>query len=439
MRRNPAVLIVVSAFCSFVLTACGGGTSSSGQSTTASNPAPSPGSSQPGSGSGGSNSGGSGSGSAGSGSSGAGSGGGSGSGSSGAHVYVYAGDTNSIAAFSVAADGTTTAVPGSPFALAASDMVADPHGNFLFGESSNLSAQSGHSNTYFSYAVAANGGLTQAATAAPLSEPGANVQPAYLGWLNTDRSGSTLYGLQLEASGNAWVGAYHIGSDGTLTGAQASSGAGQTEISFTPDDRFGYVARRYRTDGFIWEYSRNGDGTLTVDPRSQTGLIWSPPPGSKATTPDYLQVSPTGNYVAVIFLDTANANGQSGVAVYPINSDGTLGASTPLLVFSPPQKYQAILTWDTSGTYIFISYFGGIATYRYDAGTGQLIPIEAELNGGTPPTDMAFFNGHLFAINYDSPYLFIYNFNSATQPLTASSSSQIALGFNPTSVAALQH
>lgn len=319
--------------------------------------------------------------------------------------------------------------------------MADSRGTHLFGESSDT-MNSGSLNAYYSYAVRADGSLAETATAQPMPDPSATtitVAANYLGWLAIDRTGSTLYGYELTGAGNDWIAVYGVGTDGSLKGAQATAGIGQSPLSFTPDNHYGYVTRRDHLDGTIWLYTRNADGTLTVNPQSQHGLIWAPPAGSKANVPEVLQVSPTGNYIAVVLLDTSSASGQTGVAVYPINNDGTLGISTPLLPFTPAEGHGPVLTWDSTGTYLFGSYFGGIAEYHYNAEANILVPVESEIGATTPPTSMTFLGGHLFVVNYDHPYLSIYNFADGSLKAAPEPALGHSLGFNPTSIAALQH
>lgn len=367
--------------------------------------------------------------------------GGGGSGS-GTNTYVYAGGKNTIAGFSVAADGSATAIAGSPFALAGDALAADPNGNYLFGESSNA-RNDGSSNTYFSYFVAGNGALTVAGNAQPLpdpSSPGSNVHPAYLSWLRTDRTGGTLYGYGVEGSGNAWINVYSVASGGSLKALEANGGMGQSPISFTPDDHYGYVTVDYHGGGTIWQYTRNADGTLAINSQSQSGMIWAPPAGTAATVPELVEVSPKGNYAAVILADTSSANGQTGISVYPIKDDGTFGTPTPFLPFTRSQDGLS-LTWDGTGTYVFLTYINGIAEYHYHEATNQLVPIESEPGSTFRPTDMTFLNGHLFAVNYKQSSLFIFNFDSTTGNFTPAQGAArgTPLPFNPEGIAALQH
>ena len=420
MSHSPVLSIFLA---SIALLGCGGSSNNSGSS--ASTP-PQLGSNPPGTSSG----------TSGGGNAGSGSGSNSGSG-----TYVYAGNNNAIAGFVVAQDGTATPIAGSPFPLAGASLVADSRGAHLFGESSDT-MNSGSANAYYSYVVRTDGSLAQAATAAPMPDPSmtsSTVAPNYLGWLAIDRTGSTLYGYELREAGNDWIAAYNVSGDGSLTGTQANVGIGQSPLSFTPDNHYGYVTRRDHLDGTIWLYMHNADGTLTINPQSQHGLIWAPPAGSKANVPEVLQVSPTGNYMAVVLTDVSSASGQTGVAVYPINNDGTLGASTPLLTFAPAEGYGPVLTWDSTGTYLFVSYFGGIAEYHYYPAANTLVPVESEIGSTTPPTSMAFLDGHLYVVNYGYPYLSIYNFADGSLRAAPMPPFGYSLGFNPTSIAALRH
>ena len=224
MSRSPALFTVLA---SLMLFGCGG-SSNNNSGTSASAPP------QVGSAPGGTNSGTSGGGSSGS---------GSGPANSSSGTYVYAGNNNAISGFVVAQDGTATPIAGSPFPIPGASLVADSHGTHLFGESSDT-MNSGSVNAFYSYTVRADGSLAQAATAAPMPDPSVTtvtVAPNYLGWLATDRTGSTLYGYEVTGAGNDWIAAYNVGSDGLLKAIQANVGVGQSPLSFTLDNHYGYV------------------------------------------------------------------------------------------------------------------------------------------------------------------------------------------------------
>src|SRR5689334_18277773 len=143
--------------------------------------------------------------------------------------------------------------------------------------------------------------------------------------------------------------------------------------------------------------------------------------------------------MAVVLMDTSSADGQTGIAAYPINNDGTLGTSTPFLPFTPAERYGPVLTWDSTGTYLFVSYSGGIAEYHYNPAANTLVPVESEIGSTTPPTSMTFLEGHLFVVNYDHPYLSVYNFADGSLKAAPAPAPGYSLAFNPTSIAALQH
>ena len=59
----------------------------------------------------------------------------------------------------------------------------------------------------------------------------------------------------------------------------------------------------------------------------------------------------------------------------------------PQLKNTPP-----VLTWDSR--HVRVRYVGGVAQYHYDSDRNMLIPVEAGIGSTTPPTTLAFLNGH---------------------------------------------
>lgn len=365
------------------------------------------------------------------------SGGGGGTGTGNTFVYVSDAAANSstdrIAGFQIAADGTASAVPGSPFAFHADFLTASPSGNFLFGDfSSGPPPNTG--SEYFTYAVAANGSLSTASstTQVPPDPNGGGAGGPTL--ISMDRTGATLYGELINGSastGDQWLAEYGIGSSGSLSllgSTDAKDAASQ--ISFTPDNRFGF----YLTVGpisfpspTIVSVVRNPDGTLS----NSRGLQLTEPTGLDASyQPWSAVVAPNSNYLAVLLQSYVYPN-QKGLALYPINSDGTLGTPTPLLPL--PSAYS--VTWDSTGTYLFSTNGSQIYEIRFDA---TLKTIALVGTTASPAYPVTFLNGHLFALTRNPSNLYVYNFSNGV--LTPAPGLPVPLGFNDQlALAALQH
>jgi hypothetical protein len=350
-----------------------------------------------------------------------------GGGGGGANTFVYAGNGTNIAGFQISGDGSATAVPGSPFALAGIYLSPSPSGAFLFGDFFSL--PSGTGLTYYTYSVAADGSLSTAtSTTQVATDPGTSTPPQYLGWIATDRTGASLYGEQGYAgtgSGNQWMGEYAAGTNGSLSLLTAVDARGASPVSFTADNRYGF----YGTSGpgvtGLEPVVRNPDGTLSGNRNWQASL----PVGAPPSLGFYAIVSPNTNYVAVNFLQVFGT--EIGIAVYPINSDGSAGAPTPYLPLN-----GGVSAWDSTGTYLFASGIGTIYELRFDSSANTVTLVDTVTVPGSSGPLIEFLNGHLFAVDESTQSLYVYSF--ANGVLTLAPGSPVPLGFMPSSVAALQ-
>lgn len=363
----------------------------------------------------------------------------SGGGGSTASTFVYAGNPTNIAAFKIAADGSATPVPGAPFALAGLALTASPNGNFLFGSGQGI----------FTYSVAENGSLSAASSTTQIpSDPvtGAQVPSGSgAGWLKTDPTGATLYGGEANGSpstGDQWMSEYTIGSSGSLS----LLGAIDTRLVvaplyFTSDSRYAYlVTSAPMQNGSSIEFAtRNSDGTLT----KPGGLALPPPAGvPPGAYPGLPAPSPKGNYLAVVLQQNGFGGGGSagGIAVYTINSDGTVSAPTPFFQLIPSVAGLSgtwSLVWDSSGQNLFAILAGTIYELRFDSSssTVTLAGTTTYTTDTTTVTDrISYLNGHLFIQHGQN--LYVYNFSNGA--LTPASGSPVPLGLTPNGFAALQ-
>ena len=362
----------------------------------------------------------------------------SGGGGGAANTFAYAGNSTNIAGFEIAADGSTTPVPGSPFTLGGEGLTASPRGNFLFGSGQGI----------FTYSVGANGGLSTASSTTQI--PADPVTGAKLpsgsgaGWLTTDRTGATLYGGEANGSsstGDQWMSEYAIGSSGSLSTLGAIDTKNETgPLNFTSDSHYAYFSAfpPVQNPSVIELVTRNPDGTLAKNGPLSLPLPAGVPPGAYSGSP---VASPNSNYLAVPLQQNGFGGGGSagGIAVYAINSDGTVGAPTPFLnlISSGGVPGSSSLVWDSSGQYVFASTVGTIYVIRFDS-SASMIALAGTTTYTTDTTTVtdriSYLNGHLFIAHGQN--LYVYNFSNGA--LTQAPGIPVPLGFTPNGFATLQ-
>lgn len=144
--------------------------------------------------------------------------------------------------------------------------------------------------------------------------------------------------------------------------------------------------------------------------------------------PSSTTVSPVANDLAVSFEGT----GTEGMAVFPINSNGTLGTPTPFLPLTSTNGSSNpwLVVWDSTGSYIFASDYGKIYELKYDPLANTLSLVSTTVISTSPyalPDQITFLNGHLFALSSNPSNLYVYNFSNGV--LTLAPGSPVPLGF----------
>ncbi len=274
-------------------------------------------------------------------------------------LYAYFGSQypdNLIAGFKIANDGTATAVPGSPYALPSQGFAADPVHNFLFGSNGNV---------VDTYTIHSDGSLT-------VSDM---LNDAVEG-LAIDPMGKTLYGTHNYGSGTVHIDYLDIGSNGSLTmNGYFDEGVAIFLQYFTSNDHFVYQPFCYHFSSEIYGYVRNADGTLT---QFQTNaVIPNDGPDSQAC-PTTIAISPDNRYLVTPLNGVFDQNYHT-IAVYKINSDGTLTA-VPGSPFAMPAT-AADAAFDPTGHYVAVATVSGIQIYSFNSATGALTAVGG-LQGG---------------------------------------------------------
>jgi 6-phosphogluconolactonase len=240
--------------------------------------------------------------------------------SAGKFLYVANNASNNLSVYSIASNGSLTAVPGSPFAVSAPpvDVTVHPSGKFVFVAEGSLD---GGTQGVFAFTVASNGSLT------PVAGSPFAIQKAPTALL-TDPSGRYLY---VAASG---VEAFTIdGNSGALTPIAGSPyqalspsecpTCGNTTLAFNlaidPSGTHLYTADAFAgsIDAFNIDESTGALSHMSGAPfidRLPTGQSMDP-----AFNPYGITIEPHGKFLY------GYDSGDNDISIFPINGSGALG------------------------------------------------------------------------------------------------------------------
>lgn len=155
----------------------------------------------------------------------------------------------------------------------------------------------------------------------------------------------------------------------TSIGTPVATGNNPVRIIAAPNGKFVYVANQ--GDSSVQEFAVNGDGTLTSK---------STYPISSGTSPVALAIDPAGKFLYVAFTYqtgySASNPGPGGIAIFPVNSDNSLGTQTfqaagnnPVgIVASYFNHYVYVVEQPTSAT-------GDILGFSQNTTSGALTPV----------------------------------------------------------------
>lgn len=333
-----------------------------------------------------------------------------------AYVYVSSSpssNTYEINAYSAAATGTLTAVPGSPFPT--NDQYMALNGKWLFA--------SNYVNID-SFSIASNGALNQVSTInAQAHNPYNSGGP---GDLFLDHTGVTLYDGDSNAYGTD-SNAYQFFTIDNSTGQLNYLGMtpdGGTEVgnplSITGGNVYGYSSSCYHFSPDIYGYKRNPDQTLS--PLNITPPIPAAPNGGFYCP--YLAAADPTDHVAISLNPlTANwqQNGQTQLATYTAQSSGNLTTTSTssnmpkVLVTSVNEMRMA-----PSGKLLAVGGTTGLQVFHFN-GASPITTYTGLLTG--KPIDQIFWDNanHLYAISRSAGKLFVFTVTPTTHSQAAGS------------------
>jgi 6-phosphogluconolactonase (cycloisomerase 2 family) len=301
---------------------------------------------------------------------------------------------HTVSAYSIAADGNLSAVPGSPFAAAVPLGVAvTPNGRYLYV------ADFTASGAVSAFSIAADGAISPVAGSPFPAKPGT--------WgLAITPDGKHLYAAN---SGANNVSAYSIESNGSLAAVPGSpfpAGSEPNNLAIAPNGRYLYVANEGSNS--LSAYAIAGDGTLSE-------LGGSPYPAGEG--PRAVSLTSDGRYLYVANESSKTVTGLS------IAADGTL-APIPGSPF--PSAYDQLgVAVAPDGRYVYTSANGGIPAFSIGA-EGALTPVPGSpfRPQGDDPNSVT--------VTPDSKYVYVTNYGVFEwEPGEPTNSTVSALSIDP--------
>jgi hypothetical protein len=325
---------------------------------------------------------------------------------------------NEIAEYSVAANGTLTKLPGSPYSGNVTSMAAN--GKYLFGP--NKSAP------YLeTYQIASDGELHWIAEANYLktnsSSDCGGAGPVFL-----DRTGKSLYMLEFnpDCSENNYYEAFSVNTsnghlsylDSALGGAASFDGIYRAG-AVSSNDQYIYSIAPCSMYYGGWAFKRAGNGSITTigDYTSAGGpfqITMPSPPSGDGYCP-YQAAADPANHVAIpVNLESDGALvGTPQVASFTIAANGNLSsANTSANMPHTSVTTPSAVSMDPSGSLLAIGGIGGLQVFHF--------------NGANPPTNFtpllttatisaAYWDNsnHLFAISQTANKLYEFTVTPA--------------------------
>lgn len=271
----------------------------------------------------------------------------------GKFAYVVNSDpsSNSVSEYSIAADGSLTAIGSIDTDSRPVSIALTSDGKYAYV--TNLD-----SNVVRLYTIGTDGKLSSNAAMARA------VTGAAPSSITISPSGQFAYVTNF---GGSTISQFKINADGTLTGLTTvqSNGVfvGPRAMAFTPDGHFAYVTNASQNSSTISEFSVGADGLLTL---LRTSL---PQAGA---FPNAIKVSPNGKAVYV-----ANFNDTSGaLSLFSIGSDGKLSplAGQPTVTSAAGPQAMA---FTPDGSRLFVTNSGAVSS----SGNGVVTEFTVNADG----------------------------------------------------------
>jgi 6-phosphogluconolactonase (cycloisomerase 2 family) len=331
-----------------------------------------------------------------------------------AWVYVTSTPKNSstseIVAYTAAANGSLTAIPGSPFRENVGSMAVN--GKYLMAAVNNVP-------NIDAFLIGSNGALSYAHTTEYAQyNDGSAVDCGTAGQVFFDHTGSTLYVMEYDGSSacanNIYASFNVVKASGALTYlGEAVTGTFPGvygAASFAGNNVYAYNAADSACMYYeVFGFTRASNGNLTVNGNVALNSP-TPPEGVSSYVPDMSAADPT-NHVAVIE-QPANppgcASGPLKIATYTAASNGQLStASTYANMPSTAIVTPYDMSMAPSGKLLAVSGQEGLQIFHFN-GASPVTTYTGLLT--TDPISQMFWDNenHLYAISQSAGKLFVY-------------------------------
>ena len=290
-------------------------------------------------------------------------------------LYVSNTEAGTVSAYSIATNGSLSAVPGSPVnAPVPLGVAVTPDGRYLYvADTTGAAAVS-------AFSIAANGSLTPVTGSPFAAKPGT--------WgLAITPDGKHLYAADAGAKD---VSAYSIESNGSLSavpGSPFAAGTGPDSLAITPNGQHLYVANEESNNVSVFSIAE--DGALST-------VSGSPYPAGES--PRAVSLTPDGKHLYV-----AEQSSET-ITAFSIAANGTLAPVTGSPYAAPWDQLGVAVTPDGKRLYTTSSGAGEPLSAFSIAEDGSLTAI-----GGSPFTAGGD-HAHGVAVGPDSRHLFVSNF-----------------------------
>jgi len=341
-------------------------------------------------------------------------------------AFVYVSNTinpngptyiNNVYAFTAAADGKLTPVPGSPFKDNIFTLAVN--GKFLFGGDGNGNIDS--------YLMETSGALKKVGTINPtVYNPGGCGDP---GQFRIDHSGEILYNVSEDPDCFGTHFQYFKINDTTgkldYTGDTAELGTSIYEIDFLGNNKDAYspicTVYDHEEVGYTVGLERHSDGDLTEVNLGNLGPVT--PESGNSYCPYTFATDPTDHMAALLQDEDSDGDlyGLPVIATYTAGGNGTLTTSSthknmPVLE-TATETYEGIsMRMSPSGKYLAVGAIDGLEIFHFN-GAAQATKYKTLLTGKTIGEVYWDNNNHLYALESDSPgagKLYVYTVTSTS-------------------------
>jgi len=324
---------------------------------------------------------------------------------------------NNVYAYTAAADGKLTPVPGSPFKDNIFTLAVN--GKYLFGGNGDGNIDS--------YLMESNGSLKKVETINPtVYNPGGCGNP---GQFRIDHSGDILYNVSEDPDCFGTHFQYFKINDTTgkldYTGDTAELGTSIFEIDFLGSNKDAYspicTVYDHEEVGYTVGLERHSDGDLTEVNLGNLGP--ATPEEGNSYCPYTFATDPTDHMAALLQDEDSDGDlyGLPVIATYTASANGKLTTSSTYhnmpVVETATETYESLsMRMSPSGKYLAVGAINGVEIFHFK-GSAQATKYKTLLAGKTIVEVYWDSNNHLYALVSDSPgtgKLYVYTVTSTS-------------------------